>query len=233
MLKRCAVALVILSSFCALIAVAQNIPAQSIDITYDPTERTLRGTLEVTLSDAPETVYFLLLPNLSREPNPHLSKRIQDSSYPFGFEPASLDVETVVQSPSGAALSFRLLNLPSTLQTYSLEETVLAVDMGGVGLASTMQIRFETTVPRVSAGDDGITSDTLTWRFGWYPLLMEDSASVVEENGTISIEGDSSFPFLLPWVRPWQWSTPAGSVFSAKACAKSSKRETRTRTTTD
>jgi len=200
MLKRCAFALILFWSFCALFAAAQSVPTQTIDVTYDPAEQILRGTLDVTLSDAPETVYFLLLPNLGREPNPHLSRRIQDDAYPFGFEPSSLDVVTVVQSPSGAPLSFRLLRLPPTLQTYSLDETVLAVDIGGVGLASTLQIRFETAVPRVRAGDEGITSKILTYRFGWYPLLVEESASVLEENGAVSIEGESSFPFLLPWT---------------------------------
>lgn len=185
-----------------LTLLAEEVPHQSLDVRYDPDERMIDGHLDITLPSPAETVYFFLLPNLAREPNPHLSQRVIDSTYPFGFDPSSLDIVSVnaIQSPSETPLSFRLLAMPPFLQTYSLEETILAVDVGDADVRPTIRIRFETMAPRNSFGDDGVTAETLTWRFGWYPLLLEGQAEIVEENGKIRHETDDGLPFVLPWT---------------------------------
>lgn len=200
MLKRCALIPFMILLLAAMAASSAGVPTQKLDVTYDPETRLIYGTLDVMLPDAPETAYFMLLPNLSRIPNPYLSKRLLDNQYPVGFEPADLAIDAVVQSPSGTSLSYRLLSLPPTLQTYSLEETVLAVDLRDAGPSPTIQVRFATTAPRVAFGDDGVTEDILTWRFGWYPLLIEDTETIEERNGAIALADSHSFPFVLPWT---------------------------------
>ncbi len=181
---------------------AADVPQQTLDVRYDPIERTIHGTLEVVLPDAPPTVYFALIPNLYREPNPYLSDRSLDATYPFGFEAGGIDIESVdlAQSPSRTSLSARLLSLPPTLQTYSLEESVLAVDLPSIGDRTTIRIGFTTSAPRTSSGDDGVTDGVLTWRFGWYPLLLEDPAEIVEGPEAIAYGDERSFPFALPWA---------------------------------
>jgi len=201
MLTRCAAA--VLSIFLpALLVCADGIPDQKLTVRYDQEERVLQGHLDVTLPSPMETVYFALFPNLGREANPHLSARTLDDRYPFGFEPATLEVLSVhlVQSPSEAAVSFRLLSIPPALQTYSLDETALAVDLPPTVEGSTVRIRFTTRLPRTSAGDDSVIDGILTSRFGWYPLLLADQASVLEEEGTAHVGELGAFPFILPWT---------------------------------
>ena len=230
MLTRCvAVAVFLLLPLSVVLA---DVPEQRLDVVYDPVERTIRGRLDLALSPSAETVYFLLLPNLAREPNPHLSDRVLDASYPFGFDPAELAIEsvTLVQSPSGsalesgaapesgAALPYRLLALPPDLQTYALDESVLAVDVSGLGDRPTIRIEFTTHAPRTSSGDEGLTDGILTWRFGWYPLLLDDQDAIVEADGTIRYAGDDAFPLVFrPTEITATISAPADLAFVAGA----------------
>jgi hypothetical protein len=207
---------VALGLFLGLAARGTPVPAQRVDATYDASRRELRGTLTVTFETAPDTVYFLLLPNLDREPNPFLSPRSMDAAYPKGFTPSGLDVLSVtsvvgdVRSPA----TYRLLSMPPAFQTYSLEETVLAVD----ATSPTIEIEFVTSVPRLAAGDGGITDATFTWRFGWFPLLVEDDGAY-EERGGLLVHGDGdAFPLVLPRASvEAEFSLPADVRFYAGA----------------
>jgi hypothetical protein len=175
-------------------------PSHTLDVLYDPEACTIGGTLDVVLPESPPTAYFLLLANLASEANPYLSQRAVDERYPHGFEPSSTEIVSVhlVQADEQTALPFRLLALPPTLQTYSLEETVLAVDLPD-DTATTLQVRFITTVPRTSNGDEGVTRGVLTWRFGWFPLLLEDQRAIIERDGSVAYAGRDAFPLVLPW----------------------------------
>jgi len=202
MLTRCALAAALLILPLAG-AVASDVPEQHLDAVYDPIERTIRGRLDVTLDPATDSVYFLLFANLASERNPHVSNRVIDAEYPFGFEPAGLAVESVlvVQSESEIALPFRFLSIPPVFQTYSLEQSVLAVDVSSAGARpTTIRIAFTTDAPRTSSGDSGVTKEILTWRLGWYPLLLDDQEGIVEEGGTVSFGSDAVFPLVLPWA---------------------------------
>jgi len=196
------VLLIILVAVGGTASAASDVPKETLNVRYDPIERTIDGTYEVVLPEAPSTVYFALIPNLYQEPNPHLSTRNMDATYPFGFEPGRIDVESVewIQSPSRTALTYRLLSLPPTLQTYSLDETVLAVDLEETAAPTTIRIGFVTSAPRTWSGDDGVTEGVLTWRFGWYPLLLRDQTRIVEERGKMSYNDGETFPFVLPWT---------------------------------
>lgn len=181
------------------VALAGAAPDQTLDVRYDSDGRTLSGTLDVTLSAESPTVYFALFANLGREPNPYLSPRSEDERYPFGFEEASLEIESVdlVQSPSSTPVRFRWLSIPPAFQTYSLEETVLAVDLGSAMQTPTLRIRFTTHAPRMSSGDDGLTGGVLTWRFGWYPMVIADQGSAFEEDGVLHVGELGAFPLVF------------------------------------
>jgi len=204
MLNRCIVTALFLLLIPA-IALAADAPIQRLDVRYDPEAKTIEGHLDITLAAPVDTAYFALLANLGREQNPHISPRTLDASYPFGFEPAALDIESVslVRSESVESIPFRWLSMAPALQTFSLDETVLAVDLPAADLdvtdAPTLRIRFTTRAPRTTHGDDGLTSGILTWRFGWYPVLIEDGAEAFEEDDVLHIAEVGGFPLVFPW----------------------------------
>ena len=180
-------------------APAFSTPVQTLDVVYDATHREMSGVLTTSVAASSSSpLYFLLLPNLDRERNPYVSARQIDDRYPFGFEESSLDVDQValVDGDARKTVSFRLLSLPPGLQTYSLSDTVLAID--DVQTASAVEIRFTTHAPRIVSGDGGITEGTFTWRFGWFPLLLDASSAYHEEKGTLYAGNTDAFPLVFP-----------------------------------
>jgi len=177
-------------------APAAAVPTERLTVAYDAERHEMRGTLDVSFESAPGTVYFLLLPNLDRKPNPYLSPRSIDAAYPAGFSPSGLDVVRVTcEGEDGSSpATNRLLAMPPAFQTYNLEETVLAVD----ATSPTIRIEFVTTVPRLASGDGGITDETFTWRFGWFPLLVEDDGAYDERDGVLVHGEEGAFPLVLP-----------------------------------
>lgn len=195
-----------------------SIPRERLAVAYDAARREMRGILEVSFESAPGTVYFLLLPNLDREPNPYLSPRSIDAAYPDGFSPSGLDVVTVTcgEKDDRSPAPYRLLAMPPAFQTYNLEETVLAVDAA----SSTIQIEFVTSVPRLASGDGGVTDKTFTWRFGWFPLLVEDDGTYEERDGVLVHGEDDAFPLVLPRANvEAEFSLPGDVRFYAGADA--------------
>jgi len=176
-----------------------GVPSQTIDVAYDPEGRTFDGTLTIALDDAGDTAYFMLLANLMEEENSALSPRSIDALYPWGFEPARTDILGVTGA-DGAALPFRMLAMPASFQTYSLDRAILAVDLDGVAASAGIAIEFVTEAPRLADGDNGVTHDVLTWRFGWYPILVPDAAELLETDGGVRYADDRPFPLLFPRV---------------------------------
>ena len=182
-------------------------PSCIIDVRYDAERRQLGGTVELHIVPATETVYLSLLANLDREPNPYLSPRSVDARYPFGFETSETVVTTVelVEEDDAFAVPFRILALPPSWQTYSLDDTVLAIDLpqpaSDASGSVTLRIAFTTKVPRNTVGDQGITAEILTWRFGWFPTLFPAQEEIVESEKRILYAGREAFPLTFPWIR--------------------------------
>ena len=186
--------------FCAS-CVAGAATSCRVQASFDPALRTLRGVEEISVESQYDTVYFLLLANLDRERNPFLSSRATDERYERGFEPSSTVIEGVdaVEASGTVPLPFRLLAIPPALQTYSLGETVLAVDLPVVQSASlTLRIAFTTDVPRLLTADQGINEGILTWRFGWYPMLLPEQGEWVEKKGVLERRSGEAFPVEFP-----------------------------------
>ncbi len=205
--------LFMVSLFAALVlavplrAGATDEPSCTLDVRYDAEHRQIDGIAELRLVPTTPTVYLSLLANLDRDPNPYLSPRATDERYPFGFEASETVVTTVerVEGDEAFALPFRTLALPPSWQTYSLDDTVLAIDLPefvpDAPETVTLRIAFTTDVPRNSIGDQGITAGILTWRFGWFPTLFPAQEEIVEEGGRIAYAGREAFPLTFPWVR--------------------------------
>jgi len=182
-----------------------NEPAYSLDVLYDAELRTIEGSFDLQFVPESATAYFSLLANLDTEPNPHWTPRQQDAVYPFGFEPARISILSVerITATGEEAVPFRLLAMPPSWQTYSLDETVLAVDLPTTALESpvTVRCRFLTEAPRTTMGDQGVTDGILTWRFGWFPMLFPEQSLIVERDGVIGYEGKESLPLVFPWAQ--------------------------------
>ena len=180
-------------------------PVYSLDVRYDAESRTIEGSFDLQFVSESATAYFSLLANLDSEPNPHLAPRQQDAVYPFGFEPARISILSVerVTDIGKEDLLFRLLAMPPSWQTYSLTDTVLAIELPATAPETpiTIRCRFLTEVPRTTMGDQGITDDILTWRFGWFPMLFPDQSLLMERNGVIGYEGKESLPLVFPWTQ--------------------------------
>lgn len=178
-------------------------PSYMLDIRFDSQERTIEGSFDLQFVPESRIAYFSLLANLSAEPNPHLAPRQQDAIYPFGFEPARISILSIghVTEAGEQVLLHRLLAMPPAWQTYSLEDTVLAVDLPETApnTAITIRIRFITEAPRTTLGDEGITDGILTWRFGWFPMLFPEQSLIIEHEGVIGYEDKQSFPLVFPW----------------------------------
>ena len=170
----------------------------NLSVRIDLDKQTIDGYEDVTCTPSGDHLYFLLLADLNREQNPHLGERATDSIYPFGFEQSSTTIESVqsVQSGSSKALPFRLLSIPPAWQTYSLDKTVLAVDLPS-DAPLTLRVHFTTHVPRMASGDQGIDHGVLTWRFGWNPILLPPDQAWKEEDGTLQPPSDD-FPLQIP-----------------------------------
>ncbi len=162
--------------------------------------RTIQGIAEVRFTAEQPTAYFLLLANLGQEQNPFLGERAIDALYPAGFDPASTTITGVelIQAEGAIPLPFRLISLPPSWQTYSLAETVLAIDLPQTGGETTVKIAFTTNIPRLSTGDQGIYRGIFTWRFGWGPILLPQDREWREEDGVLLLPDGGEIPFEFP-----------------------------------
>jgi hypothetical protein len=139
-----------------------------LEARFLPEEQVISGSMWVTWDSPLEVAHFALLANLGKEENPYLSGRARDEQYVDGFDPSWTVVEQVVWAgPTGEEeMPFELLPAPPTLQTYSLEEVLLLVELPGE--EGQLRIDFRTRFPHVRAGAPGRLFDFYTWRFGWH-----------------------------------------------------------------
>lgn len=192
-------------------------PVYTLDVVYDDEARTVEGSFDLQLTPESDTVYFSLLANLDSDPNPYISPRQQDAVYPHGFEPSRTTVLAVewLSAEQAEPVAFRTLDMPPSWQTYSLEDTVLAVDLPAMTSETSITLRchFITEVPRTTLGDQSVTGDVLTWRFGWFPMLFPEQSLIVEHEGVMGYVGKMSLPLVFPWVRlAATIAIPAGST---------------------
>lgn len=174
-----------------------------IEASFSPEDHTISGIQTVAFGEAPRDAYFLLLANLGREPNPHLSGRLRDETYPYGFDPSWTVIDRVLWREEGAEeeLAYELLPFPPVMQTYSLEDGVLRVELPE-GRTGTLVIHFRTKFPATSMGEPGRIGAIHTWRFGWHPIPYPTAPDTWEAYG-----------FRLPAHRySLELSLPAGWI---------------------
>ena len=172
-------ALVLLVGLVATLAhAAESTGTSSYDIrvTLDPTAHTLVGSQAVDyLNDSDDTVdeiLFSLIGNWGAEPNPYLHPALLDPQYVAGFDPTWTRIHRVTDE-SGQPLPFRLEASPPAMQTYSLGDGLLVVELPAPlppGERFVLNVEFETKFARALYLENCVYRDTYVWRFGWHPI---------------------------------------------------------------
>ncbi len=184
--KRHTIALVLLAFITAGIANAVNAAAPrasyDIHITLDTQSHTLVGTQTVTLTNTSDEsiseIPFALIGNWGAQANPYLHPSLTDPQFVAGFDPTWTHIQQV-ETRDGQAVTFRLEKAEPLLQTFSLDDGFLIIELPTAltpGATTTLVIRFETKFSRALAGDNCVYKDTYVWRFGWNPVAVDARA---------------------------------------------------------
>ena len=150
----------------------------NIAVTLNPQDHTLTGAEWVDyVNDTGEPIgeaVFLLVGNWGREPNPYVDPALLDEGYVAGFDPTWTAIDDV-SDDTKAALPYRFEPAPASLQTYSLDDVVLVVDLPRPLLPGEhvmLHVGFRTKFASAIAADMCIYRDVHIWRFGWNPIAV-------------------------------------------------------------
>jgi len=156
-----------------------------IRVSLDTETDTLVGTQTVNYvnaSDAAvEEITFALIANWGAEENPYLHPALLDPDYTSGFDPTWTHVDRVTDT-DGNALPYRLEESVPALQTYSLQDVLLIIELPRPlepGDATTFEMQFETHFARALLADNCVYRDTYVWRFGWHPFVIDDMSAAL------------------------------------------------------
>lgn len=201
LLSLFAIALVAVPSFAQDGVQTPSQTAYDLDVTADLNRHALSGKAHVTYvndGDASlDDLYFWLMPNHSQTPNPHLDPLYIDQIYPSGFDPSSLEIRAVTDA-GGEPLDYQLQTGPAIFQTYSLDETLLRVELPETlasGARTTVVVHFTTRVPESYQGDESHFGGVYAWRFGWHPIAIP--ADQLQDGQYVTDDRDY-YPYLLP-----------------------------------
>jgi len=153
-----------------------------IRVTLDTNANTLVGWQTMTLTNAGDTaideVAFALIANWGAEANPYLDPSWTDPQYMNGFDPTWTHI-TRVETEDGQAIGYRLEDAQPLLQTYSLDDGFLIIELNtplSPGSSTVLRIGFETKFAHAMAADNCVYKDTYVWRFGWNPVVVDPEA---------------------------------------------------------
>ncbi len=157
--------------------------AYDIRVSLDTEADTLVGTQTVTYTNASEAtvneITVALIANWGAEENPYFHPALLDSNYTSGFDPTWTRVDAV-NDADGNALPYRLEDSAPTLQTYSLQNALLVIELPqplDPGDTTTFEMRFQTHFARALLADNCVYRDTYVWRFGWHPIVIDDATA--------------------------------------------------------
>lgn len=160
----------------------------NIQARFDPQNLTISGTL-CTKSGIKN---FLLLPNYGSKGNPYLHALYEEL-------PGAMDILSVTDG-KGNEIDYTLNTYPATFMgDESLrKETMLTIKED----ATRVIIHFQTHLKREQLPEESAYSDFIIYRFGWYPLPMEDNEGLrirphswqlsmqMPENWQVIVSGD-------------------------------------------
>lgn len=122
-----------------------------------------------------DSFYFFLWANFDRERNPYVDEIVLDDDYWNGFDPAWTKIASVT-TEDGRTLNWRLEAAPPIWQTYSLDETLLRVDLPeplAPGAKFKLKIEFTSKFPDQKWPSPSHHNSIYVWQFRpWYPAAM-------------------------------------------------------------
>jgi hypothetical protein len=161
---------------------AGGLSRYDIRVTLDPMTQTLVGSQRVEyLNDTDEAldeILFCLIGNWGAEPNPYLHPAMLDPQYVAGFDPTWTRIDRMTDG-SDRPLAFDLEPLPPAMQTYSLDDGLVVVELPTPlepGERATLKVEFETRFARALLPENSVYRDTFVWRFGWHPIAVPSTA---------------------------------------------------------
>jgi hypothetical protein len=167
-----------------------------------------------------ESLYFILWANfLLREKNPYVDEALIDEDYWNGFDPAWTKI-TSVATEEGKVLNWQLEAAPPVLQTYSLQEKLLRVDLLEPlvpGAKTKLKIAFITKFPNMrEPGPSSYHNGIYVWQTRpWYPAAIPAKTLALggpaEQGKNLKLETQSA------WVRvrltvPEKFKVAAGNA---------------------
>ncbi len=165
----------------SLAAVGQDATTRTsydIRVSLDADHDKLVGTQEVDYVNETDAsiseIPFALIANWGAEENPYLHPALTDLQYVSGFDPTWTKVSHVTDANDNP-IPFHFVSMPPFLQTYSLDNAALMVDLPAPlepGERTTLRMTFETKFARALTGDQCVYKDTYVWRFGWNPIAV-------------------------------------------------------------
>jgi hypothetical protein len=175
-------ALAFLAAWSTLCAAQENLTSYDITVTLLPDTQTLVGAQRVDyVNDTGEPldeITFCLIGNWATEQNPHLHPALLDEQYVAGFDPTWTRIHAVT-SGNRTPISYRLDPFPPALQTFSLDDALLVVELTESlppGERTSVEIEFETKFAEALLMDTCVYRETYVWRFGWHPIAVPTAA---------------------------------------------------------
>ncbi|HET8760479.1 MAG TPA: hypothetical protein VFN94_05400, partial [Nitrospiria bacterium] len=142
----------------------------SITVHFDPTDHTLTGTAEVSVTNhtgmsVPE-IPFVLYPNRYREADPDLDVTARERIYPRAFNPGSIAI-TAAETAAGTPVDMAIDG--GAVPPYTIARATLPRAMGPDGVVA-LRIQFVTFIPE-KFGVFGHFQGVTTLKGGWYPYV--------------------------------------------------------------
>lgn len=206
-----------------------------IEATFDPNNQVIHATQTIAyINDSKESlnaVFFFLLPNYDRQPNPYLDPSELDAGYPDGFDPSWLKIEAATDAEN-KPLQYNLLKGPATFQSYSLDDTLLKVMLPSPlapGAKTQITLTFTTHFPNSNRGDEARFRDIYLWRFAWNPVAVLANDLI---HGEYTSDQRPYYQYAIPSaLYELTLSVPAGYQVAVGADQQEVIKETATETT--
>ncbi len=193
-----------------------------IAVQLDTKTHTLSGfELVEYVNDSDQTLdslYFILWSNFDREKNPYVNEALTDKGFWDGFDPAWTKIAAVT-TEDDKTLNWQLEAAPPALQTYSLRETLLRVDLPeplAPGAKGKLKIEFTSKFPDQKWVSPSHHQGIYVWQFRpWYPAALPAKTLALgrpaEQGKALKLENPSA------WVRvrltvPEKFKVAAGNA---------------------
>ncbi|KLO24699.1 MULTISPECIES: M1 family aminopeptidase [unclassified Marinitoga] len=147
-------------------------------------EKVILGKLRVDLENT-EKPYFALFPNLESHENPYLNALFED------YKKTKIEILEVTDKNRNY-LDYSIVNYKSKkFRNYQIKNAILNVNTD----EKTIIIKFKTYFLSKNSPDNVAFDNIFIWRFGWYPVLIDENSDYALPHHTISLKINNNSNF--------------------------------------